>query len=99
MTMRLLRSDRFARGHGFRSLLLLSMVLVGSTATAEQQDIIVSPCNNVNTTFGIHPGQAVPANTRIAVSNTGNVFWGFTNTSGVTACTGASPVFTCAGMT
>jgi hypothetical protein len=99
MTMRLLRSDRFAWRHVCRSLLLLSMVLVGSTATAEPQDIIVSPCNNINTTFGIHPGQAVPANTRIAVSNGGNVFWGFTNTSGVTACTGSSPVFTCAGMT
>jgi hypothetical protein len=78
----------------------LPLMIACNAALAEPQDIVVSPCNNVATTFALKPGQAVPANTDIEVAGApGNVFWAFSNSGGSTACSGGPLVFTCAGMT
>lgn len=79
-------------------LVLLMIASFGSSVYAEPQDIILSPCNNINTTYAATPGEAV--NQDIELSASGNVFWAFTNSGGATACTAVSTtVFTCAGMT
>jgi hypothetical protein len=79
-------------------LLLLSTVFAGSIAYAQVHDIVVNPCNNINTTFAVKPGQPVPAsfNPTISASYSGTAFWEFGNAG----CTMMSPtVYTCAGMT
>lgn len=79
-------------------LLLLATLFAANGAYAQIQNIVVNPCNNVNTTFAVKPGQAVTAamDPNIKASGaSGNVFWGITTGAG---CTGTNP-YTCAGMT
>jgi hypothetical protein len=79
-------------------LVLLSLWTAGSSAYAQEHDIIVNPCNNISTTFSLKQGQAVPANTNIKATASGNIFWQLSKGAG---CTDAGPpnVYTCAGMT
>ena len=83
-----------------RTALTLLWMCCGSTAYAQVQNIILNPCNNVNTTYSRKPGEPVPAaDSNIEGSGSGQVFWRFTNSGGATACSGGPTVFTCAGMT
>jgi hypothetical protein len=78
-------------------LLVLAMVFAGSSAYAQVHDIVVNPCNNVNTTFAVMEGTAVPANYNPTISATynGTAYWKFTNAG----CIKVSPTeYTCAGM-
>jgi hypothetical protein len=79
-------------------LLLLSTVVASNSASAQVHDIIVDPCNNLNTTFAVKTGQTVPVifNPTISATYTGNAFWEFANAG----CTMVTPTsYTCAGMT
>ena len=83
-------------------LLLLMMVFIASNAYAEPQDIILSPCNNIDTTYAATPGQAIPlvppdGPVDIEVSAGGNIFWGFAAGAGCTPS--GTNTFQCAGMT
>jgi hypothetical protein len=81
----------------WRTPLLLALLFTATPALAEPQDINVNPCNNVDTTFALKAGQAVPANTDVEVAGApGNVFWALAPSTG---CAGGPTVFTCAGMT
>lgn len=79
-------------------LILLPLLLAGSSAYAQVHDIIVNPCNNVSTTFAVKAGQAVPANTDIKATASGNIFWVLSKGAGCTDA-GTPNVYTCAGMT
>ena len=79
-------------------LLLLPMVFAGSSAYAQLHDIIVSPCNNISTTFAVKPGMAVPANTEIKATAGDNIFWSFAKGAGCSD-TATPNVYQCAGMT
>jgi hypothetical protein len=80
------------------AVFLLSTLLGGSSAYAQAQNINVDVCNNVNTTFAVKPGEAVPANTNIqATGAPGNIFW--TLAPGVGCTSGTPNVYSCAGMT
>jgi hypothetical protein len=78
-------------------LILLSLVLAGSSAYAQPHDIIVSPCNNISTTFALKTGQAVPAGTDIKATASSNIFW--TLGTGAGCANSGTNVYTCAGMT
>jgi hypothetical protein len=80
-------------------LLLLSVVFGASSARAQMHDIIISPCNNLDTTFAVAKGQAVTAAMEPTISATtdGQIFWKLVKGAG---CTDVSPnVYQCAGMT
>ena len=82
-----------------RSACVLALLWGFGTAHADFQDISVSPCTPVDTSFAATPGQAIPANTTIkALNSSGTVYWAFAS-SGATPCTGGPTVFTCAGTT
>ena len=96
-------SPKSLRAGCWRSAILLSLLFQWNTTLAGLQDINVDACNNVNTSYAAAPGQAVATilgdpNISVLVA-TGDVFWGFTNSGGNTACSGGPEVFTCAGMT
>lgn len=80
-----------------KALFLLALGCAGSTVYAEKQDIIVDPCNNVNTTYAATPGQAIPAGVDIEVSNPGNVTFDFSPGAGCNSTGGNT--YSCAGMT
>jgi hypothetical protein len=84
------------------ALLLLSVLYGGNGAYAQAvHNIVVSPCNNVDSTFATQKGQAVSAadpDPNITATLSDNTFWVFQQEAGCTL-TATPNQFTCAGMT
>jgi hypothetical protein len=95
-------STKAPRTGCWRSGVLLSLLFNWNAALAGLQDISVSPCNNVNTSYALSTGQAVPLNSDPFISvvgASGNVFFEASTVGGNIGCSGGPEVWTCAGLT
>jgi hypothetical protein len=83
------------------ALVLAAFVFSGTSAYAELQDIILSPCNNISTTYAATAGQAIPTvppqDIEVSVAGGGDVKFGFAAGAGCTNT--GSNVYACAGIT